>query len=923
MANLKNSGSKPSVELIKEKPEAAAALSKAVNSVAQARFDVKKGNTYDAINQGKIKAISDRQKDRLKENENILDLFPDILLAEQIIVSSILSPKDMLNSNLIYQTRHSILPSTVQTRINECIKTHIEGYYNLEDELPEILKNAIFRTGSYVSAVIPEAAVDEIINGKTYSMESHHNYIGEIVNNQGKSISLGILGPSVKESSRTTALEDFFSGNIETTGCDGAVKLKATMVLDEKEPNKKEDIFIDSASTEAFLEITDNFQILKLPKLTEAIANQRLKRAIKYPKYSVKLKQTSNVSLESSNEARDTKNQDFRKLTDSQFKDLVYKNAQIGTSQFTIFPSKSAQKRYSVGRPLRMRIPSEAVVPVYPPGEPSKHRGYFVLVDVDGNWITRGSVDTSYQGLQGLISNSNAANSLTSMLMNKSRQALTDNNNTTIVDNMLEIYSSIVENDMLNRLRNGMYGAQFEIGRDKEWDRIMLARALAGKMTRLVYIPSEFITYYAFDYHANGVGRSYLDQVKILTSLLAILIFSRTMAEMKNAINVTKVDITFDPKDPDPRKTIDVATNDIMRLREQYFPLGVNSLSDLTNWIQRAGLMFGFKGHPGLPETTFEFSTANMEHKVPDSETVEDLRKRIFMAFGLTPEQVDNGFGPEFATTAVQQNILFAKRILLLSNVTSSHVTSDVKNICSNDTTFLEELLTILTDSGEEVIKKLSDEEKENYRKDSRQFLIGFMDRVIENIYIDLPKPEVLARNMKMSEFKEHSEFVDAVLDSFVSEEVFPASFAGDIATHATEIKKFWKHYLLRKWVTEEGILPDISELFKRDEDGKPETDILESMDAYSKDVLRSAINFIKKQREIAKATDKDLQELGIPTGSLDSSTSSTDDSSGTSGLFNLDNPENSLDETTESTTGSANNPEVIEEEESKPNDQE
>lgn len=871
----------PKLDLIHRNPDAAAAISKAIRPQFRMGFDFGKKETHGSLNQSKIQAISDTSKERRRENEDILSLFPDILLAEQIVVSSVLAPKDMFSQNLIYKGVQKLVPSTVQSKIDAVVKKHMEGHYDIQSELAIILRDAIFRAGSYVSAVMPEAAVDQIINGKAYAAESHKSFVNEIIDSSGRAVPLGILGPP-KANNPGVALENFFSGVVSVGKSENAIALEGQIdsslnirLFEIEKPDTKEARYVPAktipqklsdyftnVSTEGFLEITDNYQLLKLPKLTETVGRQRVKMALKNPTYSSYTAALESYGGEYGNDLVDPK-----KVNRHEFENLIYKNKRPESEMMTVLPGRDSQQRYSIGRPLRMRIPSEAVVPVFPPGDPGNHRGYFVLVDMDGNWVTRSSVDITSQGLQSLLSNQNQSNSMSSLVLNKANKAIRDTQPDIMLDNMLEIYSSVVENDMISRLKNGLYGTKLEVGHDKEWDRIMLARALAGKMTRIVYIPAEVITYYAFDYHENGVGKSYLDQVKMLTSLRAVLLFSKIMAELKNAINVTKVDMTLDPEDPDPQKTIEMAAHDIAKLRESYFPLGVNSPADLMQWIQRAGLMFAFKNHPGLPETSFEFSTANLQHQVPDQATSDDLRKQTFMTFGLTPEQVDEGFSAQFATTVIQQNALFARRILLLSDITAKHLSNDVRNICTNDPMIKRELRDILKEAKEDLTKHLSEEDKEDYRTNPDLFIQNFLDRVVDNIWVDLPKPDIGSTNNKAEAFKQYKEALTEVMTSFVSSEVFTQSFAGEFASHADEVKNFWIHYLLRKWVTDEGYMADISEIFNRDEDGKPSVMVKDTMIKYTQDALLSAFTWMKEQNKIKKATDADLKKMGIEEG--------------------------------------------------------
>lgn len=62
---------------------------------------------------------------------------------------------------------------------------------------------------------------------------------------------------------------------------------------------------------------------------------------------------------------------------------------------------------------------------------------------------------------------------------------------------------------------------------------------------------------------------------------------------------------------------LEIAIHEVLRMRQQYFPLGINSPTDLVDWVQRAGVEFSFEGHPGLPNTKFDFDIKNMQHTIP------------------------------------------------------------------------------------------------------------------------------------------------------------------------------------------------------------------------------------------------------------------------------------------------------------------
>ena len=163
--NSINTGRKfPALRLVNANPEAAALISKLVKPREQAEFNLRQAKTHHNLNQSQIQAVSDNTKGRIRDNENIVALFPDVELAIQILISSILSPKDMVKTDIIYKAKEHILPSEVINKINLIVASHIESYYKLDEEFQDILRATLFTSGSYVKVVLPESTVDEIIN---------------------------------------------------------------------------------------------------------------------------------------------------------------------------------------------------------------------------------------------------------------------------------------------------------------------------------------------------------------------------------------------------------------------------------------------------------------------------------------------------------------------------------------------------------------------------------------------------------------------------------------------------------------------------------------------------------------------------------------------------------------------------------------
>lgn len=840
----KNKGSTyPAMSLVEKDPRTAAAISKLVRDTNGGQFDIKRRNAEMGLNSSQIQAISESIKARTKDNENIIQLFPDIELAVQILISSILSPKDMVKNELIYKTKEAVFPSEILTQLNEITQSEINGNYNLKEDLQTILRETLFDTGSHVRLVIPESIVDAMIN-ETVSIAKES--MVDIYDEGNNIRSLDFLGNSNTVMKKApgggirAGLEAFFDN---TKRIDYNNK-----VLIPNEAGKEGDhIALEH------LEVTDNFQLLKIPELIKVGNRQKVKAKTKAMRSRAR-------GFGAAMEAIGKKD---GKLSLNELSQALYKDHNQDYEHLMVLPKPHATKRHSIGRPLFIKAPSEAVIPVIQTGNVKRRAGAFVIVDGDGNFLNKDLNKNESDGLAGLLANQSSNQNMSSLLIDKAKKNMVASNDAPTLDNITAVYGSIVETDLLERLNNGMYGSNVEIAGDQELYQIMLARALKGKMTRLIFVPEELMTYFAFKHYPNGVGKSYLDDVKNLTSIRAILMFAKVMAQVKSAINVTKVKVTFDPNDPDPEKTAEIIQHEIAKMRQMYFPLGINSPVDLTDWITRAGLEFEYENHPGVPDLKLAYETDNFKHEVPDSELDEALRKQTYMAFGLSPEIVDNGFNAEFATTAVQNNILLSKRVAGLQDIFTEQLTDLAVKICQNDQIIRDQYLEVLKNNKGLIEKNMDDEDKARYAQDDELFFDEMVERYLKSLSLELPRPDVTTLETQSEAFDLYEAAIEKQLAFIVSSEVASPELIGLVGDKMDVYKTIYKAYLMRQWAANNNYLPELNDLVQTNEDGKAVVDVAGSQKSHLEGLARSFIGFVKTMVPVKQAGDADLNKLG------------------------------------------------------------
>jgi hypothetical protein len=477
------------------------------------------------------------------------------------------------------------------------------------------------------------------------------------------------------------------------------------------------------------------------------------------------------------------------------------------------------------------------------------------------------------------------------------------------------VYGEMVEQDLLARLRNGAYGNGVELAKREEIYRIMFSRALAKQHTQLLFIPAEFMTYFALRFSKDGIGTSLLDEMKVLNSLRSMLLFANVMAGIKNSIGRTEVKLKFDEDDPNPEKSAENAIHEIIRSRQNFLPLGVNSPAEVVDFITRAGFEFTFEGHPGMPDVSVDFGEKNSNYVRPDTDLEDSLRKRAIMKTGIPPETVDAAWQPELATSVVTNNILMSKRVMQIQDEFHPQLASHMRIHAMNSEELMSDLTEILrenfsklrltNDDRDDAKKKSSpsrqqkagvpivDEKKggPSFTEAQKEFLIQQVLReFLMNVEVSLPRPNSSTLENQVTALETYVKALDMALDAWLSEKFFTSDTGGDVAGKIEVLKETAKAYYVRQWMSENGMLTELAQLTTTGEDGQPVVDVFKIQADHIEQLQKTFGDFFKS---LVPATNRanDKYQAAIKKSNTQeggSSYSSDTDSSSSGGTDDL-----------------------------------
>jgi len=326
-------------------------------------------------------------------------------------------------------------------------------------------------------------------------------------------------------------------------------------------------------------------------------------------------------------------------------------------------------------------------------------------------------------------------------------------------------------------------------------------------------------------------------------------------------------------------------------------------VNDLVDWLHNVGFKITAT-HPSLPRFELDYDENTLPINVPDSELEELLEKYISLTLGVTPEMIDNSFSPDFATTIVANNVLMTRRVYMKQKLLNPLLTENIRKYLQNDPILYNKIMSLIEDNIPSIKKKIkktsiNSELKKRIEKINKKTFVAWVFKEINrNLEVNLPKPELQEDDPNIELLDKLSSKLDTVLDIILSDDMFNSDLLGDLADKVGDQKNILKGLIVYKWMTENRVLPEVTDVFSVDEDGNPIFNLADEYKSIVEALKSNIIPLLKQMNKFKKKSDEQLDKIE----NEDSDTGSDDDT--TDDTTNEDTGDTTTDDTTDEDTG-------------------
>ena len=752
LSNTKETASTPAPSVLAAKPSTLTRSERAnlIQRVATARDTMHQMPNNDGLIT-LLQTVSRDVAARKITNEQIEATAPEILQAASIIIPLIMAPNELRHSATAIQCSLTQLSSDQQQKIGQAVTEYFDKHYQLQNRLPRYIKAAKYGEGAQPVLVIPTSELDRQFNDDTHAFISTEALISQYERHS-------LFGITSMPNDATTFSTEAF-GEICITATES---LFAGIPGIELKP-KSYDRQADAEKNKAIAQLAKRFLA------SEALAL------------------TDNPGVAQANTLAQKKTEHHMRKT----LDAAYR--QKGTISLHGPDGAGSQ-----GDPLVMELPAESVIPIFPPGSPNDHIGYFVALDELGNpiHVTRemaNAIDLQHDN-QDTFRSLFRAFGLGDMtpIFGQQHQLMTN------------VYQKVVEAYLKAKMGSAKMSG-LDIGSDNAVFRCMFTRYLRQRQTRLLFVPKDLMAYYCFKYNDNGTGRSKLEELQYILSLRITLLVCRQMTAVMNAMDRRKITTNLPAG---YRGNVMEYMNDVHRATVRKMVV-VPSLDpeEIQRTISGKSISIAVTNIPGAEDFNITNEANERTAVTIDTDLMQDVTNLLVLGLDLTPSMMNALNDAEYSRSVATNNLTLSRKII-----------QDQETLCYHNDQLVRTVAKYsgpLRDIIANIIK--GEDEGDTERGVAAEKTGGVdVDTVIASLKTVLPRPSVAPDRAQFETLEAFIQQVDGMWAGAYPDDL--ANGDSEVGEGIAFIRALVKAENIRQFINNSGLnnsinLPDINQM--------------------------------------------------------------------------------------------------------------
>lgn len=701
----------------------------------------------------KVKRLSDIISNNTQAATDLRSVTQLIKRAEQIWVTLLLKPNGDQKNLLNYLSENSDIKNVeLHDELLATVKNYFTTDYPIEHELAQIIKDVMFRSGSYVLMNMSHSVLDHLINGyevgATVAGQEAYVQMEDILSKHfdgsfNKAKNLGYIRKTPQTGNELSGMESLFGGP-------------------SKADHGSEYNLVDNAFNWTF---TDNPLALKAAEYRYQIKAGQIRQVEGMETLQTIMGQVFQAGKKQSKLEKEKANNNSVGISSLKEANEVvsglYPKRNFRWSESLSVRRSRFYGGNGKGVGITYHIPSEACIPVHANGEIGTPFGYILLTDPGSGEFLKTTGDIKfYQSTQGAgVTNNPSIGSMNEMAAHIKRVAQGQD---CPVDMgwMIELASAQLEKEFVEGFVNGDLSKSVTISLTEHNKKLFLSRALREQGVRCIFVPAEYITYIATDFSSLGIGRSMVEEAKLHITRLAVLETADALANIENSISHTELSIRLEKQNPDAR-------NLVAMVRDEWFAnnptlhdiIGFNNVSidAVLDRFKEQSLTIRVDASENKSIIAPELTAQQMVReplKTIDPATREGLLNVISGYFNLKRSWLDDtGEGNDFAIEALAEQEMLRNQTSETSALFSRHFTDFIRKHIMCNEPLVADLISIIKDNAklynkpaskytlEELAEVTGEEGKKSLTEEQKVEMV-FLD-FLRSFYVELPKPAI------------------------------------------------------------------------------------------------------------------------------------------------------------------------------------